>query len=309
MDLTVVQRRTVEDLLDVGAGRPFDPAVVFRLRQRISVEADAAAASGVRMRLFKERLNDHGRCEGLFWAGLAGEREPFTYTVQTAAGTLLHKAVELDVGAREVRDVRTAVSAAAERLAEDRVFSSYWRELSAIEQDGLLDEVVRRLELFRGTFPPLRELRRRFAPITELFVEASFADGAVTTAGRIDLALGRLDPVRATRVLIDLKTGQAHPEHPEDMRLYALLHTLRFGVPPYRVATLFLSSGVPQAELVDERMLEHAANRVVSAVKATFETQADNRPPELRAGGHCARCPRRASCPEVPKLPTIPSVA
>src|SRR6266516_4324834 len=102
MELTVVQQRTLDDLLDVGDGSPFDPGLVFRLRDRISTAAAAAeaeaGASGVHLRLSKDRLNDHARCEGLFQAVMAGEREPFTHSLPSAAGTLLHKCVELEVG-------------------------------------------------------------------------------------------------------------------------------------------------------------------------------------------------------------------
>ena len=45
------------------------------------------------------------------------------------------------------------------------------------------------------------------------------------------------------------------------MRFYALLMTLRFGVPPYRVASLFLDSGEWQAEEVAEETLFHRRSR------------------------------------------------
>ena len=112
----------------------------------------------------------------------------------------------------------------------------------------------------------------------------------------MDLVLNRPDPIRSTRVLIDLKTGRAWPDHPEDMRLYALLYTLRYGVAPFRVATLFLSSGVPQVELVTEEVLERAADRVAAAVRVAA-TLAAGGSPELRPGPHCGRCPRQEGCP------------
>ncbi len=118
----------------------------------------------------------------------------------------------------------------------------------------------------------------------------------MTVVGKVDLMLNRPDPARGTRILIDLKTGRAWPDHPEDMRLYALLYTLRYGVPPYRVATLFLGSGSAQAELVTEQTLDRAADRVVTAVRTAAEMSNGGRP-ELRPGPHCARCPRRPSCP------------
>src|SRR5919198_5073084 len=90
VELTVVQRRTLEELLDVGVGGAFDPGLAFRLRDRISAAAATAAASGFRLRFSKDRLNDHARCDGLFRAVLAGEGKPFSHSLQTAAGTLLH---------------------------------------------------------------------------------------------------------------------------------------------------------------------------------------------------------------------------
>src|SRR5437588_3207518 len=135
MELTVVQRRTLEDLLEVGEGGAFDLSLPLRIRDRIASAAEEARASGVRIRLSKDRLNDHARCEGLFQAVLAGEREPFRHSLQTAAGTLLHKCVELEVGAREERDANALGRAAAERLSDDRAFAPFWRELHSLEQD------------------------------------------------------------------------------------------------------------------------------------------------------------------------------
>ena len=104
-------------------------------------------------------------------------------------------------------------------------------------------EVARRTTLFEGSFPPLRELRRDLSPIAELSMRAELLGGSLVVSGKVDLVLGRPDmaqPMRGQRLLIDLKTGGAYPEHAEDNRAYALLHTLRFGVPPYRVASFFL---------------------------------------------------------------------
>ena len=291
----MVQRRTLEDLIDVGEGRPFDRALAVRFRERIASAAEEVRGAGGRLRLSKDRLKEQERCEGLFHAVLSGEREPFRHSLQSAAGTLLHKCVELEVGSRDESDANELGRAAAERLSEDRGFAPFWRELPTLEQDELVAETARRLELFRATFPPLRELRRRLAPITELFVEVTFAGGAVSVSGRIDLALGRPDPARATRVLIDLKTGGAWPEHPEDMRLYALLHTLRFGVPPHRVATLFLGSGDWQSEDVGEGTLGRAADRVVAAIESAARGEQTR---ELTPGPYCSWCPRRQTCPE-----------
>jgi hypothetical protein len=80
------------------------------------------------------------------------------------------------------------------------------------------------------------------------------------------------------------------------MRFYGLVLALRFGVPPYRVATLYLESGEWQAEDVDRRMLERAADRVIEAVRAVSAAQR-GRAPVLRPGPYCTWCPRAMTCP------------
>ena len=153
--------------------------------------------------------------------------------------------------------------------------------------------------MFQGSFPPLKELRRELTPISEMPVKAELLGGALVLSGRIDLVLGapdRLEPTRATRLAIDLKTGNAYPEYPEDLRYYALLLTLRFGVPPYRVASLFLESGEWQAEDVGEVALQHAADRVIAAARAAAALW-NGREPELTPGVYCGWCPRAEVCP------------
>src|SRR5439155_506907 len=81
----------------------------------------------------------------------------------------------------------------------------------------------------------LGERRRELSPATELSVRAELLGGALVVSGKLDLLLGapdRLEPMRATRIAIDLKTGGAYPQYAEDNRLYALVLALRFGVPP-----------------------------------------------------------------------------
>jgi hypothetical protein len=124
-----------------------------------------------------------------------------------------------------------------------------------------------------------------------MYVKVVLAGGRVILSGAPDLVLGR-----TRKLAIDFKSGRAWPEHPEDMRFYALLLLLRTGVPPYRVATFFLDSGEWQAEDVTEQTLERASDRVVAAARTAVELAA-GRAPELRPGPYCARCPRSSGCP------------
>jgi hypothetical protein len=299
MLLTDPQRRTLDRLI----GTAERPVFAADLRQRLVDRIEGAARElelGEPLWLGKEALNQLGRCEGRFAARLEGEDPPFEHSVNTAAGVLVHKAIEVDVGARDGQEAHAIAVTAVERLTErEERFAEYWRTRSGPEQDELLMEVVRKVTLFQGSFPPLRELRREMAPVTELPVKALLLGGDLTLSGKIDLVLGvpdRLEPGRATRLAVDLKTGGAWPEYAEDMRFYALLMTLRFGVPPYRVASLFLDSGEWQAEEVSEETLLHAADRVVSAARAAGSLLG-GREPALTPGSWCSWCPRALTCP------------
>ncbi len=295
VELTSVQARTLRDLVAVGEGTVFPPGLEERLRLRIERDIEPFLPA-VPLRLWKERLNDLERCQGLFASVLAGEAPPFVYGPRSAQGTLVHKAIELEIGSREPADPHEVADRAAGALAGDRQFGPYWAGLDDPDRDELLMRTIQTLDSFRASFPPFHILRRAIAPVCEHWLEAAFGGGAVTVVGKVDLMLNRPDPARGTRVLIDLKTGRAWPDHAEDMRLYALLYTLRYGAPPYRVATLFLGSGSAQAELVTEETLDRAADRVVAAVRTAAQVSTGGRA-ELRPGPHCARCPRRESCP------------
>ncbi len=306
MQLSEPQRRTLEQLIGTGARPSFPGDLAQRLRDRIET-----AVRGLELRdplwIGKAHLGDLGRCEGSFAAKLSDEASPFRHTSRSAAGVLLHKAIEVEVGSREPLDAWDVAAVASERVVErEERFAEYWGELRPTDRDEVLMEVVRRVELFRATFPPLKELRRELSPVSELRVRAELLGGEVTLSGQIDLVLGvpdRADPNLATRLAIDLKSGGAYPEFVEDMRFYALLMTLRFGVPPYRGASLFLESGEWQAEDVSELVLTRAADRVVEAARAAASLVA-GREPRLTPGAHCGWCPRAAVCPAA-ELPAV----
>jgi hypothetical protein len=292
VDLTPAQRRTLEQLIGVGGLPPTDPALAERVRARLELRlanAGIVPGDGEAIWLGKHRLNDHQRCEGLFESALLREGPGFEHSARTAAGALFHRAIELDVVTERSLDPRTLCERAAGSLESgDGSFGRYWTRLHQLDQAQVVTDSGHHLELFRASFPPLT---RRWAPQPELRLKAWLVSGRVVLSGTPDLVLGR-----TRRLVLDFKTGRAWPEHPEDMRFYALLLLLRTGVAPYRVATFFLDSGEWQAEDVTEETLEHAAGRVADAAAATVELS-KGRPPALRSGGHCEWCPRQARCP------------
>ena len=299
MQLTDPQQRTLQQLIGTGERPTFPSDLPQRLRDRIE-EAVRGLDLSESLWLGKEKLNDLGRCEGTFQSKLAGEAPPFEHGRASAAGVLQHRAIEVVVGAREPLDPHTSVDLAVQRTVDkEERFAEYWGGISEPERDEIQMEVVRRTILFEASFPPLRELRRELTPATELSVRAELLGGSLVVSGKLDLLLGapdRLEPMRATRIAIDLKTGGAYASYAEDNRLYALILTLRFGVPPYRVASFFLESGTWQAEDVAEGMLVHAADRVIDAARAAAALRL-GREAVLTPGPWCAWCPRARVCP------------
>jgi PD-(D/E)XK nuclease superfamily protein len=291
MELTPGQQRTLDQLIGSGPPPPFDPRLTDRVRAGLE-ERLAGAGIGPGTPLIwlgKGRLNDHQRCEGMFEAGVLREGPGFEHSSRTAVGTLFHKAIEIDVATERRFDPHTVTERAAMRLSEgEGSFGRFWTGLDGLDRADIVSDAGRHLALFRDSFPPLH---RRWAPQPELGLKVNLAGGAVVLSGAPDLVVGR-----TRRLVFDFKTGRAWPEHPEDMRFYALLLLLRTGVPPYRVATFFLDSGEWQAEDVDEAMLGRAAHRVAESAVAAGELRGGHTP-TLTPGVYCGWCPRRRSCP------------
>jgi hypothetical protein len=289
--LTPMQERTLHSLIGSGRLPDYDRGLRQRLLSRLE---EGLGGAGVRqgqepLWLGKHRLDDAQRCEGLFDAGLLGEGGRFEHSERTAAGSLFHAAIEVDVATERRFDPRSVSErAASNRSQADASFARFWFSLEEFGRAALIAEAGRHLSLFRDSFPPLV---RRWAPQTELPIRVRLIGGAVVLSGTPDLQLGRI-----RRLAIDFKSGRAWPEHPEDMRFYALLLLLRTGVAPYRVATFFLDSGEWQSEDVTERTLEHAADRVTRAAQVAVELRLP-RAPTLSPGAYCAWCPRATSCP------------
>src|SRR5438132_4777838 len=123
MELTAVQRRTLEELIRPGRAPP-GSAATLAIRERLESELRSLAPEFERLgpvRLSKGRLSSRTACEGWFHAELAGEGAPFTHGPATAAGTLTHRAIQLDVACERGEDVRTVVERAARRLEEGDV--------------------------------------------------------------------------------------------------------------------------------------------------------------------------------------------
>ena len=142
--------------------------------------------------------------------------------------------------------------------------------------------------MFLECFPPLEA---RWRPVTESRLRADLCDDRVVLSGKVDLTVGRADGLRAGKVLLDLKTGGFAPRHRDDLRFYALIETLRIGVPPRLLASYYLDGGRLHDEAVTEDVLRSALERVVQGAEAIVAA---------RAPGPRARAAARRPLPLVP---------
>jgi PD-(D/E)XK nuclease superfamily len=307
VNLTPVQERTLRDLM-AGDGRP-RPVFATDLAERLAADLDrrlkpavAVLREGEQLWVTKHRLVElHSRCEGLFLANHLGEGE-FEFGLRLAVGNLVHRAIQVGVYRREVADAELVESALGQLCRDDARFAQFVADLDPADRAELEAESVRQTLLFRGTFPPFE---RSWTPAVEVPLSAELAGGRVVLRARPDITLGTGDPqepMRARRLLLELKTGLELPEHDEDLRFYALVATLRFGVPPFRVATVHLERGTWRAQDVTEDLLWGAVRRVGDAyTRASALINGDQ--PRLRAGPWCNWCPRALICPASPLKP------
>ncbi|WP_419932774.1 PD-(D/E)XK nuclease family protein [Candidatus Poriferisodalis sp.] len=235
-------------------------------------------------------------CEARY---LADEDSPFEWTVPTARGTVLHKAVELSIHRRfEPED---AVDAALERLiADDDSLGSFLAAASEGELADLTANCVALLTRFSETFPPMQ---RAWRPAAEVRARARLGAGSIVLSGKYDLTLGSPAPLggsdglqRAGKVIIDLKTGSRSATDPEDLRFYALVETLSVGVPPLGIGSFYVAEGRIEHEAVTAEVLASALRRTVDGIGRLIRLRSTEHEPRRHPGPPCRWCPISAGC-------------
>jgi hypothetical protein len=287
------------DLLAALGARPderpaFDPRIGPELRSGLEERLAphlAALPEGEVLFISKHSIGSVLGCEGKY---VAEATQPFEWTVPTATGTVAHKAIELSVHWRGDPVPGLLVDEALAALIDgERNLAPFLGQLGEAERAELRSRATERVTMFAECFPPLES---RWRPVTEARLRADLCGDRVALTGKVDLTVGRADGVRAGKVLLDLKTGRLMPSHQDDLRFYALLETLRIGTPPRALASYYLDAGRLQVELVNERLLVTAAERVVGAAAAMLDLRVNGRVPELKAGPPCNWCPALDGC-------------
>lgn len=239
----------------------------------------------------KRKLSMVHGCEARF---LADEASEFEWKIPIARGTVAHKAIELLVARRGNPTPLDLVDDAMSRLEfDEKSISTYLQSLTEAERADLLGQVNDLVANFMESFPPLQ---RAWVPVAESKSRASFCDDQLSMQGVVDLTLGRPRGNEAGRVLIDLKTGRPQQSHHHDLRFYALLETLKLGVPPRLLVSYYLDAGEPRSEPVTEDLLWSTAKRVVDAVAKLVELTVQKREPTKQPSGGCRFCPVLSTC-------------
>lgn len=265
------------------------------LRHEIAKELDAIVSEVENPPLYvsKRKLSLIHGCEAKY---VADEQSDFQWNIPAARGTVAHKAVELLIGRRVNPTPLDLVEDALARLeADNRSIGEFIGKLSEGERADLTSAVNDFVATFMDSFPPIN---RKWVPVTESRSRADFCDDQIALAGTVDLSLGRARGNEAGKVLIDLKTGRPHPSHIDDLRFYALLETLKIGIPPRLLVNYYLDAGQPRTEVVTEDLLWSTKQRVVDAVAKVLQLANGEREPNKSTGPGCRFCPALASCDE-----------
>lgn len=298
--LNPLQQRVIDELLDRGRTVPrldFPPDLHRRLRKLVEEELqptyELLATGGRSVWANKGSITRVLQCERHFELG----RDSFEWSLATARGTLAHRAVELGLFDQSGASPIELVDAAVDRVVAeggDRSPALWLESLDPGERAQMRAEVSDIVTAFQDCFPPVPP---RWRPRVESPVKVELFGGHVVLQAKVDLGLGRAEGKQARAVIIDIKTGRPSASHIDELRFYALLEAMKIGVPPFRVASLYLDSGTWHHEDITEGLLEVAARRVVGAVRRLADLELRTRPANISAGPQCSYCEERDTCP------------
>lgn len=274
-----VLRRSAEPVV-------FDPDVIDELCTEFAaaIAAFGERLDGEQLWISKHRLATVFGCEVQHLLD-----DPFEWSPQVAGGQVAHRAIELLLNRRVELPPAALVDEAFEQLADtERGLGPYLAGLPEGQRALLRSTAVERVINFQECFPPL-------PAATKVRTESSIKwplDGPIVLSGKVDLLIGANEVGRESRkVIIDLKTGYVAARHRDDLRFYALVETLRAGVPPRKLASFYLDAGEAQPEDVTMGVLNAAARRTLDGINREIELRVEGAAPAKRPGPPCRWCP------------------
>lgn len=288
------QMRVFDDLLSIGAERPFAPdGLADHLENILLKGTQDAVASWTENSLWlsKSQLQTTRSCE-TWLVATQGEARDTRMNTATAVGIIAHRAIRTSYSRPGVLHdlVQWAVETS---VAEDNGVREFWEEASPGLQAEVINQATDRVAGYLDSWPTLQP---NWEPRFEVPLQAKI--GKLTLAGRVDLLLGRPRVPRQTMLLCDFKTGSLHDGHTFEAGFYALLATLRYGIPPYRSVVYSLASGEwTRPADVRAETLEQTAHEVSGLVSRYVEVLTEKSEPSLHPGKWCGWCPKQNTCP------------
>lgn len=287
--LNTTQVATFNELLAVGGERPYAPAgLVESLTAELVDGTKDAISTWTEPRLWLSKAMVFGieRCEGGY---LEDRRNPPPSTMfpAVAVGLVAHRAIQLAY-THPGRDMADYIRHAVAGSRAEEKFELFWSTADLSTQSDVMTQATSRLTGYLDSWPALEPA---WTPRFEEPIQAKV--GALTLSGRVDLLLGRpRADGRMTMLIADWKSGALKDEHRDEAAFYALVATLRQGIPPFRSTVYSLASGTWTEPDVTADMLHRSARQVVSSVQAIVEVMTEQRPPRSFCGapwcGYCS---------------------
>lgn len=293
MTLTPIQQRTLTLLRRRDEPLQFPADAIAELREQadagLAQLAERVGDAGDDLWVSKHQVSSVLGCEAHHLSP-----DDFHWTPARARGQVSHRAIQLLLNWKGDPTPADLVDEALARLAnEDRGISDFVARLGPADEADLRGLAGERVTKFLECFPPID---RRSYPMTEATLRYPVA-GRIQLSAKVDLVIGRPEGRESRKVIVDFKSGRPAAHHREDLRFYALVETLRSGVPPRQLATLYLDAGDTEAEDVTLGVLRSALRRTLDAVERIIELRHEDRVPRRATGVSCRWCPQRLTCP------------
>lgn len=273
-----------------------DAALVAAARSHLEAAAAAwveAVPAEVVVRVTKGAVTSVRRCEARHLAELAARRSEDEVVPAMVRGRLVDALFRQVATTRRVGDDPVA-DALAGCAAEGEPEEASLRRLPDEERRQVEAEVVAASASLQAAWP---ELPAGAAVRTQERVLVPLAGGRVVLTGRPDLTIGRPTRRRAGVLVVEAKSGRFRPAHLDELRFYALLETLRWGVPPFRTVLWSLGDGRIEAVEVDGNLVWSETLRVADAITRLTRLAAGEAP-RPSANPLCPSCPLLDGCPD-----------
>lgn len=292
--LTPRQINTLNSLIAIGLERPFmEEGLIDNLKNILEegLRKPLSGWTGKSIYFTKSQFLSSLRCEGQMLADSKKGRVGIIPAV--VIGLITHRAVQLSYthpGKNISEYVKFAITGAR---SSDPNLDEWWVSAGASAQSDIITQATSKVINFLDDWPSLNP---KWSPRFEESITAKIA--GVTLSCRADLVLGRpRSDKKQSLLIVDLKSGSINEEHKLEAMFYALVATLRHGVPPWRSIVYSLSSGEWTDGDVTSESLIRTAELIVKSVTAHVDVLTESRLPLLTPGDYCRWCPARSSCP------------